>query len=218
MDAQALFTALKTRYPQSGLSDNEILGIATGLFATGLVTDENVDAIVGSQENAMKGYQSLFDSRFTSKKDALAKALAEQNEKTFREKYHINKDGKQETQEPPKEPDDIMAKMTKLLDERLKPLSDKFATEEAKKAQEERTAKILEAAKAHGIREDLAKMLNVPGDVTDLDSFMKDEAQTLANLGFQPSVPPRKGEPSEGDGKNIAAIIKAGATKQEPKK
>lgn len=217
MDAQALFTALKTRYPQSGLSDNEILGIATGLFATGLVTDENVDAIVGSQENAMKGYQSLFDSRFTSKKDALAKALAEQNEKTFREKYHINKDGKQETQET-QEPDDIMAKMTKLLDERLKPLSDKFATEEAKKAQEERTAKILEAAKAHGIREDLAKMLNVPGDVTDLDSFMKDEAQTLANLGFQPSVPPRKGEPSEGDGKNIAAIIKAGATKQEPKK
>ena len=166
----------------------------------------------------MKGYQSLFDSRFTSKKDALAKALTEQSEKSFREKYHINKDGKQETQESPKESDDIMAKMTKLLDERLKPLSDKFATEEARKAQEERTAKILEAAKAHGIKEDLAKMLNVPSDVTDLDSFMKDEAQSLANLGFQPSVPPRKGEPSEGDGKGIAAIIKAGTPKAETKK
>jgi hypothetical protein len=57
------------------LSDNEIQGIATGLFATGLVTDENVDAIVGSQENAMKGCQSLFDSRFSSRKDAFTKAL-----------------------------------------------------------------------------------------------------------------------------------------------
>ena len=59
----------------------------------------------------------------------------------------------------------------------------------------------------------LAKMLNVPSDVTDLDSFMKDKAQALTNLGFQPSVPPAAGGDNKGDGEAIAAIIKAGAPK-----
>ena len=46
MDIQTLFNALKTKYPQSGLSDNEIQGLAASLFATGLVTDENVNTIL----------------------------------------------------------------------------------------------------------------------------------------------------------------------------
>ena len=57
MDAQTLFTALKTRYPQSGLSDNEILGIATGLFATGLVTDDNVDKLLSYLSNQRDCYK-----------------------------------------------------------------------------------------------------------------------------------------------------------------
>ena len=94
MDIQTLFNALKTKYPQSGLSDNEITGLAKSLFATGLVTDENAAAIVDGQADTMKGFQSLFDSRFTSKKNDLTKTLTESLEKSFKEKYHIDENGK----------------------------------------------------------------------------------------------------------------------------
>lgn len=212
MDIQALFNALKTKYPQSGLSDNEIQGLAASIFATGLVTDENVNTIVDAQADAIKKMQSLFDSRFTSKKDDFTKTLTESLEKSFKEKYHIGDDGKQK-QQTSEQDDDLDAKLAKLLDEKLKPFTDKITQEEERRTQAERTALILEKAKAHGINEELAKMLNVPSDVTDLDSFMKDKAQALTNLGFQPVVPPSEGGGDNGDGKAIAGIIKAGAPK-----
>lgn len=219
MDIQALFSALKTKYPQSGLSDNEIQGLAASLFATGLVTDENVNTIVDAQADAIKKMQSLFDSRFTTQKNALTQSLTDSLkeslkgdfEKTFKEKYHIGDDGKQK--QTSQQDDDLDAKLAKLLDEKLKPFTDKITAEEERRTQEQRTAQILEKAKAHGINEELAKMLNVPSDVTDLDSFMKDKAQALTNLGFQPSVPPAAGGGDKGDGEAIAAIIKAGAPK-----
>ena len=210
MDIQALSNALKTKYPQSGLSDNEIQGLAASLFATGLVTDENVGTIVDAQADSIKKMQSLFDSRFTSKKDDFTKTLTESLEKTFKEKYRIGDDGKQ--QQDSQKDDDLDAKLAKLLDAKLKPLTDKITEEEARRNQEQRTAQILEKAKAHGINEELAKMLNVPSDVTDLDSFMKDKAQALTNLGFQPAVSPTEGGDNKGNGEAIAAIIKAGAT------
>ena len=215
MDIQTLFSALKTKYPQSGLSDNEIKGLATSLIATGLVTDENVTAIVDGQADAMKGFQSLFDSRFTSKKDDFTKTLTEQLEKSFKEKYHINDEGKQVIKKAEDKQDDVLAAVTKLLDEKLKPLSDKITAEETRRSQEERTAQILEKAKAHGISEELASMLNVPGDVTDLDSFMKDKAQRLTNLGFQPTVAPAGGDAPKSDGKAFADQIRAGIPKKE---
>ena len=219
MDIQALFSALKTKYPQSGLSDNEIQGLAASLFATGLVTDENVATIVDGQADAIKKMQSLFDSRFTTQKNTLTQSLTDSLkeslkgdfEKQFKEKYHIGDDGKQK--QTSQQDDDLDAKLAKLLDEKLKPFTDKITAEEARRTQEQRTADILEKAKAHGINEELAKMLNVPSDVTDLDSFMKDKAQALTNLGFQPSVPPAAGGGDKGDGEAIAAIIKAGAPK-----
>ncbi len=211
MDIQALFNALKTKYPQSGLSDNEVQGLAASLFATGLVTDENVNTIVDAQADAIKKMQSLFDSRFTAQKNALTQSLKGDLEKQFKEEYHIDENGRQ--QQTLQQDEDLDAKLARILDERLGPLSDKIAKEEARRAQEQRTADILEKAKAHGINEELAKMLNVPGDVTDLDSFMKDKAQTLTNLGFQSSVPPAAGGENKGDGEAIAAIIKAGTPK-----
>ena len=92
----AFVNALKTKYPQSGLSDNEIQGLAASLFATGLVTDENVNTIVDAQADAVKKMQSLFDSRFATQKNALTQSLTDSLkeslkgdfEKTFKEKYH----------------------------------------------------------------------------------------------------------------------------------
>lgn len=220
MDAQALFTALKTKYPQSGLSDKELSGIAASLFATGLVTDENVNAIVDKQGDSVKGLQSLFDSRFSSQKDAFTKTLTGDLEKTFKEKYHIGEDGKQvvETPKPQTEDEKLFAQVAKMVDEKLKPLSDRFTQEDTKRKEAERTAQILAAAKAHGIKEEVAKLLNVPSDVTDVDSYVKDMAQTLTNAGLAPATAPHEGGggSQDSDGKAIAEMIKAGAPK--PKK
>ena len=212
MNVQQLFSALKTKYPQSGLSDNEIMGLAVSLFATGLVTDENLNTIVDAQADAMKGFQSLFDKRFTSQRDAFKKTFETDFEKAFKEKYHIGDDGKQVIKQDPPQ-DDISAIIAKALDEKLKPISDKLAAEDARRAAETRTAQIIETAKANGISEDLAKLLNVPSDVTDLDAFFKDKAQELTNLGFQPSVPPVKGGVQKTDGESFAEQIRAGAPK-----
>lgn len=214
MNVQQLFSALKTKYPQSGLSDNEITGLAASLFATGLVTDENLNTIVDGQADAMKGFQSLFDKRFSSQRDAFKKTFETDFEKTFKEKYNIGDDGKQVIKQDPPQ-DDISAIIAKALDEKLKPISDRLDEEDARRATELRTAQIIEKAKANGISEDLAKLLNVPSDVTDLDAFFKDKAQELTNLGFQPSVPPEKGGVQKTDGESFAEQIRAGAPTKE---
>ena len=215
MDVLQLFTALKTKYPQSGLSDNEIKGLATSLFATGLVTDENVTTIVDGQADAMKGFQSIFDSRFSSQREAFKKTFETDFEKAVKAKYHINDEGKQVEDGNTPPADDLAALISKALDEKLKPISDKLTAEEQRRAAEIRTAQIIEKAKANGISEAMAKLLNVPSDVTDLDAFFKDKAQELKNLGFQPSVSPETGGNVKTDGQTIAEQIRAGMPKKE---
>ncbi|MBR1526824.1 MAG: hypothetical protein IJ640_09240 [Prevotella sp.] len=213
MDIQKLFGLLKTKYPQSGLSDNEIKGIAATLIATGLVTDENAAAIVDAQADAMRGFQSLFDSRYTTKKDDLTRTLTASLEKAFKEKYHINDEGKQVEQQTEK-PDDISALIKAQLDAALKPITDRFAQEDGRREAEVRMAAVIEAAKKNGIPEELARELNVPADV-DLDSYMKDKSQAFANLGFQKVVPPGTGNEPPTDGKAFADQIRAGAPRKE---
>lgn len=215
MDIQKLFGLLKTKYPQSGLSDNEIKGVAASLIATGLVTEENAAAIVDAQADTMKGFQSLFDSRYASKKDELTRSLTDSLEKTFKEKYHIGEDGKQ-IQQKTEEPDDISALIKKQLDEALKPIKDRFSQEDDERKAATRMAAVIEAAKKNGIPEELARELNVPADA-DLDSYMKDKSQTFVNLGFQKVVPPASGNEPPSDGKTFADQIRAGAPKKEEK-
>ena len=215
MDVQTLFTQLKTKYPQSGLSDKEILGIASSLFATGLVTDDNASQIVDAQADSIKSMQSLFDQRFSSQRDAFKNTLTGQLEKSFKDKYHIGEDGKQLIDDPNHKPaqDDAAAIMSKLLDEKLKPLSDKIAAREAQEAAAQRTAENIAAGKAYGIPENLVRMMNVPENATA--DFWKDAAQTFKNVGLQPAPQPQNGESGKDDGKALAEIIKAGAPKPQ---
>lgn len=215
MDVQTLFTQLKTKYPQSGLSDKEILGIASSLFATGLVTDENASQIVDAQADSIKSMQSLFDQRFSSQRDAFKNTLTGQLEKSFKDKYHIGEDGKQLIDDPNHKPaqDDAAAIMSKLLDEKLKPLSDKIAAREAQEAAAQRTAENIAAGNAYGIPENLVRMMNVPENATA--DFWKDAAQTFKNVGLQPAPQPQNGESDKDDGKALAEIIKAGAPKPQ---
>ena len=216
MDIQKLFGLLKTKYPQSGLSDNEIKGIAATLIATGLVTDENAATIVDAQADAMKGFQSLFDSRYTTKKDDLTRTLTASLEKSFKEKYHINDEGKQVVQQN-QEPDERISALIKAkLDEALKPITDRLTQEDDERKAATRMAAVIEAAKRNGIPEELARELNVPADA-DLDSYMKDKSQAFVNLGFQKVVPPASGNEPPSDGKAFAEQIRAGAPKKEEK-
>lgn len=213
MNAQELFTLIKTKYPESGLSDKEVMGIASSLYATGLVTDENAQKIVDAQSDSIKSMQSLFDQRFSSQKDAFKNALTGQLEKSFKDKYHIVEDGKQVIDDPNHKPaqDDAAAIMAKLLDEKLKPLSDKIAAREAKEAAEVRTAQNIATGKAYGIPENLVRMMNVPENATA--DFWKDAAQTFKNEGLQEPQAPQNGDHGKDDGKALAEIIKAGAPK-----
>lgn len=216
MDIQTLFGMLKTKYPQSGLSDNEIKGLATSLFATGLVTDENAQTIVDGQADAMKGFQSLFDSRFSAQREAFKKTIEGDAEKAFRAKYNIGEDGLQTTKQKEETDEQQTAFFKKMLDEALKPILDRQSAEDDKRNAEKRMNEVVEAAKRNGVPEELARLLNVPTDV-DLDSFMKDKSQTFTNLGFQKAPLPGGGRGSLSEGETFASQIRAGAPKKEEK-
>ena len=66
-----IFQALKQAFPQLGLGDEILLARAEALDATGLVTEENLQAVVTSQKANLEALQKSNDKRVA---DALAKA------------------------------------------------------------------------------------------------------------------------------------------------
>lgn len=206
MDIQTLTDLLRAKYPQCGLSEAEIKGMATSLFATGLVTDDNAQQIVDAQTDAIKGLQSVFDARFNARREEMSKTLTETLEQQFRTKYKIDEPKPQ----PPTAENAINDKLDKALQE-MEELKQRLAKADEENQKVQRVASVLQAAEKNGIPREIASHLNVPNDVEDLDSYMKDMSQTLINFGL-PSVPP----PSEGnepptDGQRFAEMIKAGA-------
>ena len=72
-----IFQALKQEYPQLGLGDEVLQARAEALAATGLVTDDNLKAVVASQKANLEALQKSNDKRVT---DAIAKAKKEAEE------------------------------------------------------------------------------------------------------------------------------------------
>lgn len=66
-----IFQALKQAFPQLGLGDEILMARAEALDATGLVTEENLQAVVTSQKANLEALQKSNDKRVA---DALAKA------------------------------------------------------------------------------------------------------------------------------------------------
>ena len=66
-----IFQALKQAFPQLGLGDEILMGRAEALDATGLVTEDNLQAVVSSQQANLEALQKSNDKRVA---DALAKA------------------------------------------------------------------------------------------------------------------------------------------------
>ncbi len=65
-----IFAKLKQEYPSFGLGDEVLMARAESLAATGLVTDDNIDAVVAVQKRDLAEMQKLNDKRVN---DALEK-------------------------------------------------------------------------------------------------------------------------------------------------
>lgn len=83
-----IFAKLKQEFSSLGLGDEILMARAESLAATGLVTDDNVDAVVAVQKRDLETLQKQNDARVSSalekqkaKFEAEAKAKAEEEEK-----------------------------------------------------------------------------------------------------------------------------------------
>lgn len=74
-----LFAKLKQEYSSLGLGDEYLMSKAESLADTGLVTDENIDAVVACQRKELEGLQKVNDKRVT---DALKKEREKYDEET----------------------------------------------------------------------------------------------------------------------------------------
>lgn len=71
---KTILSKLKTTYASLGLGDAFLGSLAASLASTGLVTDENVDAVVAAQKGMLESFQKSNDKRAA---DAFSKAKAE---------------------------------------------------------------------------------------------------------------------------------------------
>lgn len=74
-----IFAKLKQEYSSLGLGDEYLMSKAESLAATGLVTDDNIDAVVACQRKELEGLQKANDKRVT---DALEKERKKREEET----------------------------------------------------------------------------------------------------------------------------------------
>lgn len=74
-----IFAKLKQEYSSLGLGDEYLMSKAESLAATGLVTDDNTDAVVACQRKELEGLQKANDKRVT---DALEKERKKHEEET----------------------------------------------------------------------------------------------------------------------------------------
>lgn len=133
-----IFNLLKQTYLNLGLSDDILQGQAEALANTGLVTDDNLQAVIDGQKPFLSSLQSGIDKRVT---DAVNKAKAEKKEDTA-------KGGEQTKTEP---------YLQKMIDEaiaaKVEPLQRQLNEYKSKEAQASRADMITSKAKELGIPE-----------------------------------------------------------------
>lgn len=191
-----IIEALKTKYSSLGFSSKAIDGVAESLAATGLITDENLDAVVEGQKSALSAMQAEIDSRVTS---AVEKAKANKTNAT------PANGGEQQKNEPgnPFDPEAMKAELLKTL--REEQAAAMLQTQQAA----QRAATIASKAKEYGIPEKFATKLNIAQDA-DLDEYFKSARQELADAGFELSEAPAQGGGIPNSGDDIAKLINKG--------
>lgn len=137
-----IFNALKTSYAHLGLGDEILQEHAGALASLGLVTDDNLSAVVTAQSDYLSKLQKLNDKRVTDAVDKLKKEQEEAAAKKAAEEAEAKKKAEEE------------AKAKQEAEEKAK------AEEEAKKAAEEEAARKAEEMKKNQlIPEEVKKIL-----------------------------------------------------------
>lgn len=200
-----LFAALKQKYStKTGLSDEVLQAYADSLAATGLVTDENLSAVVDAQEPALKKIQSGLDQERTAKTN-LQKQLDD-----YKTANPV-KGGNPEKDEPTNQPLTLEG-IKSVVSEMLTPVLEKVTGFETQTKQEKRLAEISAKAKEYGVPDAFVSRLGVPEEA-DLDEYFKGVKQEFINIGYSGSAAPEGGTPPKGDTSAIADLINSG-TKQ----
>lgn len=193
---EKIFSALKTKFSNLGFSAKAIEGVAESLAATGLVNDENLDAIVEGQKSALSAMQAEIDSRVTS---AVEKAKAEA-------KNAASGNGGSQSKNEPEKPFDAEAFKADLL-KTIREEQAAIAQQSQQAAQ--RSADIAAKAKEFGISEKIVSKLSI-GQDADLDEYFKGVKQDMIDAGFEFSEPPTQGGGISDNGSDIAKLINTG--------
>jgi regulator of replication initiation timing len=203
-----ILTALKTKYRTLGFGDKAFDGVADYLSKT--VTEESqIETATGGVESLLKAFQGDIDKirgENTTLKAENEKLKAKPEEKAD------GTDGKKADGADGEKPDGTDEKPPKwaqaLIASNVE-LAGKLAEYEKKTAEEKRTGEILAKAKEHGIPDRIITRYRIADDA-NLDDYMKEVKQELADLGFQGVKSPEKGGDPKTEGENIAALINKG--------
>lgn len=147
-----IFNLLKQTYSNLGLSDDILQGQAEALANTGLVTDDNLQAVVDGQKSFLSSLQSGIDKRVT---DAVNKAKGEKKEESAA-------GGGQTKTEP-----DFQKLIDEAIAAKLSPIQEELNAYKAKDQQTARANMIASKAKELGISTDLMKIIHVPNELDE---------------------------------------------------
>lgn len=179
-----ILNQLKTRFYKYGLSDSVLEKIAAWLEPS-VKEEKDIETAVSGVEPVLSLFQSGEDAHKQEKLslEARIKELEKQVPKKQEEGEDDDDDDKPLTKK------DIAS----LIAEAIKPVKESLDNRAAEDKATKRRADILAKAKEYQIPDAIAEMLTVPEDA-DLDTFMKDKKQVLADNGFAFVEPPKSAE------------------------
>ena len=177
-----ILNQLKTRFSKYGLSDSILEKIAAWLEPS-VKEEKDIETAISGVEPVLSLFQSGEDAHRQEK------LSLEQRIKELEKQVPKKQEGEDDDDDKPLTKKDIL----NIVTEAMKPVKESLDTRAAEDKAAKRRADILAKAKEYQIPEAVAELLAVPDDA-DLDTFMKDKKQVLADNGFSAVEPPKSAE------------------------
>ncbi|MBQ6290880.1 MAG: hypothetical protein IJK76_01545 [Bacteroidales bacterium] len=179
-----ILNQLKTRFSKYGLSDSILEKIAAWLEPS-VKEEKDIETAISGVEPVLSLFQSGEDAH-RQEKLSLEQRIKELEKQVPK---------KQTGEEDDDDDDKPLTKkdIASLIAEAIKPVKESLDNRAAEDKAAKRRSDILAKAKEYQIPDAIAEMLTVPEDA-DLDTFMKDKKQVLADNGFAFVEPPKSAE------------------------
>ncbi len=177
-----ILNQLKTRFYKYGLSDSVLEKIAAWLEPS-VKEEKDIETAISGVEPVLSLFQSGEDAHKQEKLSLEARI------KELEKQVPKKQEGEDDDDDKPLTKKDIL----NIVTEAMKPVKESLDTRAAEDKAAKRRADILAKAKEYKIPEAVAELLAVPDDA-DLDTFMKDKKQVLADNGFSAVEPPKSAE------------------------